>query len=57
MSNMNPEDVVLSTPMSDGDGPLPPGHPAGRDSTTDAGEALSKPGSVVEPGAGDDTHG
>ena len=57
MSNMNPEDVILSTPMSDGDDQLPPGHPASAESTKDAGEVLSKPGRVVEPGAGDQGEG
>lgn len=41
MSNMNPEDVILSTPLDDGrDGALPPEHPAQGDATTSAGEAL-----------------
>ena len=57
MSNMNPEDVILSTPIGDGDDTLPPEHPAQAEGTTSAGEALSKPGRVIEPGAGDQSEG
>jgi hypothetical protein len=58
MSNMNPEEVILSEAIDDGrDGILPPEHPASGEGTVSAGEVLSHPGNVISPGAGqtDDT--
>ena len=58
MSNMNPEDVILSEPIDDGrDGVLPPEHPATGESTASAGEVLSEPSHAIAPAAGhtDDT--
>ena len=52
MSNMNPDDVILSEPLDDGrDGVLPPEHPATAEDATSVGEALSQPSRVIEPGA------